>query len=138
MTGLKLGASFSWNCNRANRLEITPMLREYAEKYIGDEQKIREALEKLVSCSMYKIIARANNISDPLDLRVVKAHWIGGPTLEKAGYIWHHNSYAKDRPNCQVYLKDGYFWHLGSPRIKAKPEDIKIWQEAEKKLQSLT
>ncbi len=85
---------------------------------------------------MYRIIARVNNI-DPLDLRVVRAHWIGGVELEKAGYTWHHNSYAKNRPDCQVNLKDGFFWHLGSPRIKAESEDIKIWQETARNLNLL-
>jgi len=110
-------------------LGITRALREYAEKGVGDEQKIREALEQLVSYSMYRIVAKANNISDPLDIKVVRAHWIGGPVLEKAGLIWHHNSYAKDKPECQVSLKDGWFYHLGTPRMKASQEDIENFKK---------
>jgi len=138
MTGVLLGASFSWGCKRANKLFITPMLKEYSagENYL--EEKIREALEKLTSYSFYKIIDRYTKIGDPLDFRNVYAHWIGGQELEKAGYTWHHNSYAKDKPECQVFLKDGFFWHLGVPRLKASPEDIKIWQETIKNLNLLS
>lgn len=84
MTGLLLGATFSYGCEAANTFGLTPMLKEYAfsNGKSCSENEIRQALERLASYFYYLAIAKANNISDPFDLRVVKAHWIGNELLE--------------------------------------------------------
>ena len=85
MTGHLLAATFSFGCEMANELGITPLLKEYAfsnGKSCSEEQ-MQEALKKLASYLYYLAIARANDISDPFDLRVVKAHWIGNELLDK-------------------------------------------------------
>lgn len=84
MNGVLLGSKFSWGCNRANLLKITPALKEYAlsDGKTGLEKDIREALKKLYSYIYYLIIAESNNIRDPFDSKVVEAHWIGNELLE--------------------------------------------------------
>jgi len=85
MTGPLFAATFSFGCEMANELGLTPML----EKYVSSggkscpEEEIRQALQKLASYFYYLVIAEANAVSDPFDLRVVRAHWIGNEFLEK-------------------------------------------------------
>lgn len=85
MTGLLFGATFSYGCEAANTFGLTPMLKEYAFSAgkSCSENEIRQALKKLASYFYYLAIAKANEISDPFDLRVVKAHWIGNELLKK-------------------------------------------------------
>ncbi|MEK7080288.1 MAG: DUF6390 family protein [Patescibacteria group bacterium] len=85
MTGPLFAATFSFGCEMANILGLTPLLEEYAISggKSCSEQQIRQALKKLVSYFYYLAIAKANDISDPFDLQVVKAHWIGNELLEK-------------------------------------------------------
>jgi hypothetical protein len=84
MTGVLMAATFSWGCQRANQLGITPLLKEYAlsEGKSASEEKIREELKKLYSYFYYCVIAFSNGIKDPFDLKVVKAHWVGNELLE--------------------------------------------------------
>lgn len=153
--GLVLAASFSYGCLQANALGLTPMLKKYAKskgKFFS-EKEIRKALGKLISYYFYAAIALANNIKDPLDEKVVKAHWIGNELLEKVKLVHlkkvqsrekidpilfalimqrpikekkflHHNIYAHQNPFCQVTTDGKYLYHLGERRMKAKPEDI--------------
>jgi len=156
--GILLGATFSYGCGQADRLMITPVLKGYVEsdgRGFRDEE-IKKALSRLISYFFYRVISLANDIKDPFDIRVVKAHWIGSELLEKVkhdhirtvfkdfekegwdsvllalaikpaikkGKYLHHNIYARHHPKCSVTLKDGYFWHLEKPRIKASLEDI--------------
>jgi len=84
MKGVLLAATFSWGCERANYLGITPLLKKYSLSGGKDfsENVIREKLKKLYSYFYYRVIAFSNNIEDPFDLRVVKAHWIGNELLD--------------------------------------------------------
>ncbi|GEM_PF-2173421 len=85
MTGPLFAATFSFGCGMANELGITPLLKKYA--FSGgkscSEEQIKQALKKLASYFYYSAIAKANGISDPFDLQVVKAHWIGNELLDK-------------------------------------------------------
>jgi len=157
MKGTVLAATFSWGCERANQLGITPILREYAlsQGKSHKEEEIRGLLQDLFSYLYYQIIARANQIEDPLDIQVVKAHWIGNELLEKVQKVHikevfekekarydkivlakvlegviktgsaHHNAYCHYNPECSVISDGEYLWHLGVKRIKASPEDLK-------------
>ncbi len=85
MTGPLLAATFSFGCGMANELGITPLLKDYVlsgGKSCSEEQ-IKQALKKLASYFYYSAIAKANGISDPFDLQVVRAHWIGNELLDK-------------------------------------------------------
>jgi hypothetical protein len=59
-------------------------LSDYASGKKVAEEKVREIFEKFEAAySYYKLIAKKNNIRDPLDERVVKAFWVGSSLLEK-------------------------------------------------------
>ena len=83
--GVLLAATFSYGCQQARIVGVSSLLEEYAknggEKY--SQEEIKRALNKLVSFFFYRVIALANNIEDPFDIRIVKAHWIGSELLEK-------------------------------------------------------
>lgn len=83
--GVLLAASFSYGCGQADRLEISAELKEYVKSKgkSSNEKQIRISLSKLLSYFFYRIISLANDIEDPFDIRVVKAHWIGNELLEK-------------------------------------------------------
>jgi len=85
MNGVLLACTFSWGCETANQLGISQFLKQYAENKGKDlsEQEAKEKLRKLFSYFYYSVIAEANGIEDPFDLRVVEAHWIGNELLEK-------------------------------------------------------
>lgn len=127
MTGTLLGATFSWGCNRANTLGLSSMLKEYALSggKSHPEEEIRQVLQQLLSYKFYQFIAQKNGIDDPFDLKVIMAHWIGNQLLDATGYEWHHNSYAKHKPKCQVSIKGRWLYHLGKKRIRAKKEYVK-------------
>ena len=112
MTGPLFAATFSFGCEMANELGITPQLQEYS--FSGGktcpEEQIREALKKLASYFYYLAIAKANGISDPFDFRVVKAHWIGNELLDKvapkhAAIVIKEESARHDRIILVYYLK---------------------------------
>ena len=85
MKGVLLAAIFSYGCKRAEDLEISEKLKEYALSggKSHTEEEIRGELKKLFSYIYYRIIALANNIEDRFDIRVVRAHWIGSNLLDK-------------------------------------------------------
>lgn len=157
MKGAVLAATFSWGCERANQLGITPLLKDYAnsQEKSYSEEKVRDALKELFSYVYYQVIARSNNIKDPFNLKVVRAHWIGNELLGKVetsvirgvfqemqskydkvilAYIMepliktgsaHHNAYARHNLKCSVVTDGKYFYHLGVKRMRAIPEDLK-------------
>ena len=48
------------------------------------ENKVRAIFEQFEAAyHYYQLIARKNNIADPLERRVVRAFWVGNPLLEK-------------------------------------------------------
>jgi hypothetical protein len=50
------------------------------------EVKVREIFEKFEAAyRYYRLIAKKNNITDPLEVKVVKAFWVGSALLEKVG-----------------------------------------------------
>jgi hypothetical protein len=50
----------------------------------GDERLVRQLAQGFEGAYPYlELIARANDIADPLDRRVVEAYWLGSPLLEK-------------------------------------------------------
>jgi len=84
MTGVLFAATFSYGCEMANQLGTTPKLKEYAISggKCCPEKEIRQALKNLASYLYYLAIAEANQIDDPFDLQVVRAHWVGNKLLE--------------------------------------------------------
>lgn len=156
MNGVLLAADFSWGCKRADDLEISQKLKKYAHSRgkSHPEEEIREELKKLFSYIYYRVIAVANNISDPFDIRVVKAHWIGSELLDnvqpvhiKAVFeeeleknqdkvilarifeplvknLSVHHNNCAMSEQCRVRVENGYFYHLGIKRLKAEPQDL--------------
>lgn len=155
--GILLAAKFSWGCKRAKQFNISDDLKEYTDSdgKSCSEKEIEKKLEKLYSYIYYSAIAKSNNLEDPFNIKVVKAHWIGNKLLEKIKkniakeifkkmvnhhdkvvLAWvmepllkekraHHNDYARHNPLCSVALKDGYFYHLQEKRLKASSQDMK-------------
>ena len=59
-------------------------LSDYASGKSVSESAVREIFEKFEAAyRYYKLIAKKNNIADPLNEKVVKAFWVGNPLLEK-------------------------------------------------------
>jgi hydrogenase maturation factor len=86
MPGIRIAALYSiYPC------ELGLCGPESANKVLSDyllnnvsEDKARQALEQFKGAyPYYKVIARANNIEDALDEKVVKAYWIGNELLDK-------------------------------------------------------
>lgn len=159
--GLVLAASFSYGCSSAKILDIDFTLKKYVESKGKNcrDNEIKKMLSKLVPYFFYRIIALANNIKDPFDIRVVKAYWIGNQLLEKVKPI-HMKKILKEfeqegrdviplvmatkpilkgkypchnshvfNSSCAVILQDEYFYHFKEPRIKATQRDIKNFQK---------
>jgi len=157
MKGVLLGAKFSWPCKRSKDLGINQALKEFAgtEGKIRTEAEIKEGLKNLFSYLYYLTIAKSNRISDPFDVRVVRAHWIGSPLLDnvtkkalgealKEARAYHkdevilgwaikpiietgsaHHNAYARNHQCSVTVREGYLYHLGKKIIKASPEDIR-------------
>ena len=152
--GLLLAATFSYGCNMANELGLTPKLKEYAQSkgksHSGKE--IREALSQLIPYFFYRIIALANNIEDPFEIRVVKAHWIGSELLErvKPAHIkkmfeefqkegWDSVLLALSLKS--ILEKDRYLHHnkvftAGSPECKVVLREGYFWHLGEKRIRA--
>ncbi|MFA5084092.1 MAG: hypothetical protein WC475_01740 [Candidatus Paceibacterota bacterium] len=83
MEGLKLAASYSWNCNTAKRLKVCEKLLGFI---LGKNEKDRTAekiLQALIPYRFYAAIAKANKISGEFSPAVVSFYWRGWPaTLE--------------------------------------------------------
>ncbi|MBD3208729.1 MAG: hypothetical protein GF370_04750 [Candidatus Nealsonbacteria bacterium] len=157
MNGVLLGAKFSWPCKRSKDLGISQALKEFAgtEGKIRAEAEIKEGLKNLFSYIYYLTIAKSNRISDPFDLLVVKAHWIGNSLLDNVSKkalgeaLEEARTYHKDevilgwaiKPiidtgsahhnayarnrRCSVVIRGDHLYHLGKKVIKASPEDIR-------------
>lgn len=81
LEGLQIAALYSYDCQKAKRLKINPLLLEFLQKGTN-QNKVAQNLEKLVSYAWYKIIASYNNIQDPFDEEVVRAYWTGNGLLK--------------------------------------------------------
>ncbi len=79
--GLIEAARFSWNCCPENRVLCDGLYGFVGGNGGHDVAWIRGQLKSLYSYFYYLLIARQNGISDPFDLRVVQAHWIGNDLL---------------------------------------------------------
>jgi len=58
-------------------------VRGYAESGAGDRGLVELARRFTGAWPYLQLIAGASRIADPLDARVVRAYWIGGPPLER-------------------------------------------------------
>jgi len=89
MSGLKIAARYSLPsyslgyCGPQDR-KSRKTLFDYASGKKTDEKLIRGIFDKFEAAyRYYKLIAEKNNISDPLDERVVRAFWVGNDLLDK-------------------------------------------------------
>lgn len=80
MEGLKLAASYSWNCNTAKRLKVCEKLLGFILGKSRNDQIARKILEALVPCRFYAAIAKANKVSGEFSPAVVSFYWRGWPT----------------------------------------------------------
>jgi len=80
LEGEKLAARFSHNCWKIRMRGHCDLLKDFARKGAKRDESVH-VLKALDSFAYYKIIASQNNISDPFDLRVVKAYWFGDDDL---------------------------------------------------------
>jgi len=84
MEGLKLAASYSWNCNTAKRLKVCEKLLGFIIGKTKNVQKAKEILEVLVPYKFYLAIAKANKLSGEFSPAVVSFYWRGWPTIFKS------------------------------------------------------
>ncbi|MFH1781232.1 MAG: DUF6390 family protein [Patescibacteria group bacterium] len=127
--------------------DCTRIFQDYIDNRPVDEGRIRELMEQFKGVHHYcEMIARANDIEDPLDERVLEAYWIGNDLLEKArmenGKYPHHSYHVwqaepfnpeiklDDRMKevCQVVVKeDGgkYFTYHWNKKIQEISEEEK-------------
>lgn len=84
MEGLKLAASYSWNCNTAKRLRVCEKLFDFIIGKTENSQKARKILEVLVPYKFYSAIAKANKLSDEFSPAVVSFYWRGWPIAFKS------------------------------------------------------
>lgn len=151
MTGPLLAATFSFGCEMANELGLTPLLKEYAfsNGKSCSEEEIRQALKKLASYFYYLAIARANGISDPFDLQVVRAHWIGNELLDKvapkhAAIVIKEEMAMHDKVVLVYYLKpliqagkahhNFYAEHIGKEECKVSIVRGYFWHLGQKRI----
>ena len=60
------------------------VLYQFLQGREKNQAKVRKILEGFEAAfSYYRLIARANNIEDPFDEKVVRAYWVGNDLLEK-------------------------------------------------------
>ncbi|MFA6296634.1 MAG: DUF6390 family protein [Patescibacteria group bacterium] len=79
--GLIEAARFSWNCQPDNKMLCDGLYGFVRGNGGHDVEWIERQLKNLYSYFYYLLIARQNGISDPFDLNVVQAHWIGNDLL---------------------------------------------------------
>lgn len=95
MEGLKLAASYSWNCNTAKRLKVCEKLLGFILGKIKNRQTAKEILEILVPYRFYSAIAKANKLSEKFSPAVISFYWRGWPTTFKSprpdtGFFHNH------------------------------------------------
>lgn len=95
MEGLKLAASYSWNCNTAKRLKVCEKLLGFILGKNEKNRMARKILEALIPYRFYSAIAKANEISDEFSPEVVSFYWRGWPTTFKSprpdtGFFHNH------------------------------------------------
>ncbi len=95
MEGLKLAASYSWNCNTAKRLKVCEKLLGFILGKTENNQIARKILETLVPYRFYSAIAQANKLSDEFSPAVVSFYWRGWPMELKSprpdtGFFHNH------------------------------------------------
>lgn len=76
LEGLKLGALYSYDCQKARMLRINELLLKFIQTG-ENREKVAELLKKLVSYNWYCLIAKNNDIKDPFAEEVVRAYWTG-------------------------------------------------------------
>jgi hypothetical protein len=60
------------------------VITDYLKGKISDKKTIRKIISEFKAAyPYYKLIARSNGISDPLNLKVVEAYWVGNAFLER-------------------------------------------------------
>lgn len=84
MKGEILAALYSFGCRRAKALRLNSLLSKSVKSKKVTKDLIW-ALKKLEPYPFYRLIALANNISDPFDFQVVQAYWTGNKLLEAVG-----------------------------------------------------
>ncbi|MDP3052652.1 MAG: DUF6390 family protein [bacterium] len=95
MEGLKLAASYSWNCNTAKRLKVCEKLLGFILGKSENDRIAEKILEALVPYRFYSAIAKANKLSDTFSLAVISFYWRGWPTAFKSprpdtGFFHNH------------------------------------------------
>lgn len=84
MNGLKLAASYSWNCNTAKRLKVCEKLHDFILGKTKNNQAAKKILEVLVPYKFYLAIAKANNFSDGFSSEAISFYWRGWPKTFKS------------------------------------------------------
>jgi len=110
LEGLKLGALYSYDCQRAKMLKISELLAEF----IGtgkNHDEVAESLKKLTSYKYYCLIANLNSIKDPFAEEVVKAYWIGNDltktiSVDRKSLFLFHNFTVLTSPMPDLTSRD--------------------------------
>jgi len=88
MDGLKLACIYSWNCEMARSISASKTLFHFADKKVGEVEKIKKILGHLDTDQYYREITKRNDWVDTFDVNIVSSYWTGSPKLN--GNIWHN------------------------------------------------
>lgn len=112
-SGLIEASRFSWKCGMAEKMGVSPLLFGFvnnpADEKIG---LVQEALKKLFSYVYYCLTALQNDISDPFDSRVVRAHWIGNYLLKEVTLADLRKLFSSGMLNGLHWDKEVLAWYL--------------------------
>lgn len=84
MEGLKMAASYSWNCNTAKRLKVCEKLHDFILGKVKTKETAKEILELLVPYKFYCAIAKTNNLFEVFSPAVISFYWRGWPKTFKS------------------------------------------------------
>jgi len=115
MEGLKLAASYSWNCNTAKRLKVCKKLQDFILGKTKNSQAVKEILEVLVPYKFYLAITKTNNLSDGFSPAVISFYWRSWPMAfkspgpEDTSFFHNHTvaAIAYSQPLAKIDL-----WHM--------------------------
>jgi len=89
MSGLRLAALYSYPpchlgfCGQKIK-QTSEILENFLKGKAVDENKVRQVLSNFEAAyPYYVLIAKKNQITDPLDAKVVEAYWLGNELLEQ-------------------------------------------------------
>ena len=98
---------------------------EYLKAELADGGLVQHLTNFEVMYPYLKAIAQANGVTDPLDMRVVEAYWVGNDLLEKVSEQDVYVALTEKQRLSKRLSKDEMKWLL--PKIDQKPACITVF-----------